>query len=778
MLRSLEIHALRGATKPFILEFETSKKIAILYGGNGTGKSTICDALELISSDAIGSLDGKGIGRTAPFWHSTGLEAKDLSVVVTTSKGEWTAKVVKTKVVVTPNQPRLQVKILRRSQLLDLIATQPKNRFDAVRPFLDIDAVEASEASLRRLIEQERKGREVAVARIEENRSAVEDFWREAGEPGADPITWARAESQKDVANAEAQIASLENLIESISKVAHENSRLMADREALASAKGLYLRTTEEVVQEEAKISADASELVRVLDAASAYIRTKDIINECPVCGSAENASGLLLQIEQRLHGIRALRAALDEQDKAKRSLDSIQGQVDRQSTNLLDTARNLAVKLTDVNSLPQNVEIPATMLAAAPIVLSPTGTEADRLLDIGELAKDASGLLESLKDTADQLREDIGFLQTLQRAIATYDENYAAQQDLDVLIPRLEKALAEMEDVRRKFVDSILSRIATRVGELYEAIHPKEGLSKVSLLLDPAKRASLEIAAPFPGAADVPPGAYFSESHLDTLGLCIWLALAEMGDAKQTILVLDDVIASVDEQHAERIVELLYDVAQKFQYCVYTTHYRPWREKYRWGWLQNGQCQFVELLTWEHSTGMRHTKHVPPVEELRGLLAADPPSPQQTCASSGVILEAILDFLTELYECSVPRRRGKPNLGDLLTSINKKLRNALKIERREVDSAGNETYTPTELGPILVGLQQLAQTRNIFGCHFNELAQVIPERDAIDFARSVLNLADLLIDTDCGWPKSDKSGMYWANSQQTRRLYPLKQPS
>jgi hypothetical protein len=48
-----------------------------------------------------------------------------------------------------------------------------------------------------------------------------------------------------------------------------------------------------------------------------------------------------------------------------------------------------------------------------------------------------------------------------------------------------------------------------------------------------------------------------------------------------------------------------LYDVAAKFEHCICTTHYKPWREKYRWGLLRKGECQFVELLPWGHATGI-----------------------------------------------------------------------------------------------------------------------------------------------------------------------------
>ena len=184
------------------------------------------------------------------------------------------------------------------------------------------------------------------------------------------------------------------------------------------------------------------------------------------------------------------------------------------------------------------------------------------------------------------------------------------------------------MQTERRQFVDNILKQVASRVGELYEAIHPGEGLNQISLALDPDKRASLEIFSHFPAATAAPPGAYFSESHLDTLGLCIWLALAEMNDPKNTILVLDDVIASVDEPHLNHAVDLLYDLAQNFEHCIYTTHYKPWSEKSAGDGCATGSA--ISSIWGPGATRpVQHGRSVPPIDELPELLAAPQPSPQ-----------------------------------------------------------------------------------------------------------------------------------------------------
>ena len=103
MLKRLEISALRGATRKFCLDFEADKTITIIYGENGSGKSTICDAVELLANGKIGSLEGKGLGRTEGYWHSTGAKASDMAVMLASTRGQWSAKVVRGKVMVSPN---------------------------------------------------------------------------------------------------------------------------------------------------------------------------------------------------------------------------------------------------------------------------------------------------------------------------------------------------------------------------------------------------------------------------------------------------------------------------------------------------------------------------------------------------------------------------------------------------------------------------------------------------------------------------------------------------
>jgi hypothetical protein len=222
----------------------------------------------------------------------------------------------------------------------------------------------------------------------------------------------------------------------------------------------------------------------------------------------------------------------------------------------------------------------------------------------------------------------------------------------------------------------------------------------------------------------------------------------------------------------------MIYNVSEPFAHCVLTTHYLPWREKFRWGWLKNGECQLIELGEWSMNGGIVSSKSTPRIDILRKLLSEANPEAQLVTGCAGVVLEAVLDFLTRTYECAVPRRRTKPTVGDLLPAINKKLRAALRVEIHDNPLPAGGVAPTMMLGDAVNKIEKFAQLRNIMGCHFNELAFHLKDATGIEFGKTVLELADGLLHPDHGWPASDKSGEYWSNGSKSRRLFPFKQPS
>jgi len=764
-LRQLSIAHLRGSVSPFSMPFEKGKKLTVVYGENGTGKSTICDAFEFLGNGRVGSLENRGLGRPNKYWPSLGKSAADVLVTLETVDGaSCTANLVKTDIVVNPDANRPKVEVLRRSQILSLIEAKPGERYNAISRFINVSGIETSENNLRQLIQSLTKNRDVAVARVQENEDSITQFWTSAGKPGEDALTWAKSEAKRDPNAADAETTALAAVQRAYANLSGFPSQLNEATDSLDSAKTKDDEARTALEKCAASVSADAKEVVKILESARDYYRAHSEPELCPLCESAENAAGLGAKIDEKLSNFSAVQTA---------------------NVNLAQASANLRRAGDRLKQLQENFqnchkafeEAHKALPLAEDVPLCPSACPT-------ELGKLAAWLEKTFSfpaswKTAETDRQDSKrFLATLKQALETYLLNTEAQKELDALIPNLEAAHTVVVEERQKFTDSILSKIATEVGRLYEAVHPGEGLNQISLELDPKKRASLKMGASFCGKTGTPPQAYFSESHLDTLGLCVFLALAALDGPEDTILVLDDVLASVDEPHVERLIEMLYAEAAKFRHCIITTHYRKWKEMLRWGWLQHKQCHFIELTKWTNTQGLMLIRSVPDPESLRSLLADSPSDPQLVCAKAGVILEAALTFLSQLYECKVPHRvSNQYTLGDLLPSINKKLRTALTVEVLKTDESGAPNYHSKPLGPILDELQRIAQVRNVFGCHFNTLSFELLDSDAIGFGEHVLLLIDALADPIAGWPKSNKSGTYWANSGETRRLHPLLQP-
>jgi hypothetical protein len=663
--------------------------------------------------------------------------------------------------------PRPRIELLRRQRVLDLIKAAPAERYEAIKRFIDIAAFETSEEALRKQSKSLRD--ECAAAEQAEGQSLQElqDFYEAAGEPsGLNAVTWAKQKIDEPMTNLDGDIAAIGKLRTAFEGLAAFPERATTRKKALLETEEALAKAEKELLAAANAATGSAADTLELLEAGSKYLHDHPDVVECPLCRSQENAVGLAKALAVRLADLEALRSATGKRRQCATALTAAQSAMTLLNADYADAvdayerARGSHAWSAEV-ALP--IDAPGADLFSISVWLEGNKTTA-----------------QSWPAVEASWRDEKKFVQTLSAANDRYERNLATRTQLAALVPRLEEALKHCMEQRQVFTNKIIGEIAQEVGRLYEQVHPGEGLDKIALPLDPKKRASIELEARFLGQ-DAPPQAYFSQSHLDTLGVCVFLALASREQPDETILILDDVLGSADEPHVERVVGMVYAVSEKFRHTLVTTHYRPWRERFRWGSLKPGQpCQFVELTQWGITDGISRVGCLPEIDLLKGLLAQTPPDTQSICGKAGVILEYALDYLTLCYECRVPRRYGSPyTLGELLSAIDKKLRDALSVEIRDglTDSKAASTKT-IKLKPILDELSRIAQVRNALGAHFKSISFDLLDQDAISFAKLVVQLVDALSHPDHGWPTNDSSGSYWRNNGDSRRLHPLKKPS
>ena len=79
-LRTLRIKKFRGSTRDFTIKFDPKKSLTLIYGENGSGKTTICDAFDFLGNGKVGSLEGRGLGQIRPYWPALGTSSADILV--------------------------------------------------------------------------------------------------------------------------------------------------------------------------------------------------------------------------------------------------------------------------------------------------------------------------------------------------------------------------------------------------------------------------------------------------------------------------------------------------------------------------------------------------------------------------------------------------------------------------------------------------------------------------------------------------------------------------
>jgi len=159
-IQRLDVRGFRGVHTQTSLLF--LGRSVLLFGENGTGKSSFVDALEKLFTGRVSTLDGRAQGlssdRHGPHIHNS---VNTLSIAVTFDDPGTTTFALRANANGLPSDireyltsARENLYILRRRQVLEFIESLPRDRYAKLRPFLPLTEVDAVENALRQASEK------------------------------------------------------------------------------------------------------------------------------------------------------------------------------------------------------------------------------------------------------------------------------------------------------------------------------------------------------------------------------------------------------------------------------------------------------------------------------------------------------------------------------------------------------------------------------------------------------------------------------------------------
>jgi len=608
---------------------------------------------------------------------------------------------------------------------------------------------------------------------IAESNETLENAWIEEGQPAESYLNWAEAQATIDISDLTVEAQKYSNLKSKWSNILSKYESYLAVKETFRVAQ-LDLQSKDSDL-ETAKIQNEANDvsLLELLEKAKNHIEHREDIDVCPVCSNDMEKDEVLESLSSRISTMSVLKTAYDAHALSKRNFDQKKAIVDREILAL-------NILLIDYRNLISEFAIT-------------TPTISDFTSSLGDNAETNISIFITNKSYLDDLNavinrnEEKKSKELSQHNLITSQfysifRNKIKAEKLQSLAGALTNTLEIVESSRKEFIETELDLISEEVDRLYSSLHPGEQIGNIKLFLKPNAQSSLVLGGSFHTETQVAPQSLYSESHLDTLGVCIFMALAKKYGDENTILVLDDVMMSVDENHLDRFIELLHSESVNFGHILVTTHYRPWRDRYRNNRAPGGRVHFLELRNWTIENGIKVYNGKLILEELKQLVTNQDDFHRENIASTaGRMLENILDYLTLKFQCKLARKpKNDYTLSELINGFPTTLLRVLKVEHLSKDASGvYADISKTEvLQPIIDKLKGLNAVRNQVGAHFNFDGSLVSDTDVLEFGNTVIELADLLICPDSGnLPTNNSSGSFWRSSSGSVRLYPLISP-
>ena len=679
-LTKITATAFRGVpgTLPIVLDHGES---LLLLGANGTGKSSISDALEWYFTGRVEHLSREGRGDALRNWFAATRTETTVEVETTGSLG-GRATIGAGAPEACREAAEHEIFLLRGHTLAEFIERPKAEKWRTINDLLGLGAVDQLRLDLQRA--RNDLGRELEDAQNQEKLHAA--ALTMALEPDATTLSPAGIVEAISRKCAAAGLEAPDSWEKAIDPTWHGGATgtteaTTAVRIGVIAAEvrvggPLSVAAVPVAMDSITQWNEMCEDLNRPDVSYIAMLRSADDVlrrsprGECPLCGQPVDTDALRANVERLLTELQEASNRFDgAREDVLKQISALNGaeawRSERRTKAAIAGVQLAAIPASPTAALSHALHsyspIDAELVKSYTSELQAWDSEAVVILD---------GAIPAASDPREQIRWDVA--KACQQAGVWNGARIRADSARRAweLADGIFQAYQERQG---RHLRKILTSISDRVADIYEFLHPDEGIGAASVELWGEK--GLEVAVEFHGRRARPPHGVLSESHLNSLAIALFLAMAMTFNNRLAFVVLDDVMSSFDTGHRDRLAELLATKFDDRQLIVLTHDHRFFERMSRIApsWHRE------QFTSWSFNEGPRTTAYAPGdlLDAARHCITVD--DPVGAAQKGRRSLEELLQEICEALEAPLPFRRGARNDRRDLTELMKGVRRCLR---------------------------------------------------------------------------------------------------
>ena len=783
----IEIHNIRGIPN---LTVRPEGDNFVISGPNGSGKSAIVDAIDFLLSGSVTRLTGEGTGdihlrdygkhiKSSPedVWVRAEVEIPNYGLVIIERHIRNPFKLIysnqgaKQHLKEIENYAKLGQHIITRREIIRFVLSKPSSRAEMMSNLLDLMMIERYRERLLRAknkLKQELEkqtgivtsAKDLILSTTEEENfdktRLLEIINEQRKILGGSSFTDIDSNILRDIESPVSQTADrpfeIEEIHDTINQIAILISSQSLERISHTSKKL-------QISVEQANSINDFKRSVEIKSVVDEGILLIDSDGSCPLCDNEWSSGSLKKYLLKK-------QKDLEKPNSVAHKIFQLQSIIFGEIHNIVSQLQKLVlitdfVKLTsEKNELLRWID---DLESLAGFIGTPFDNDFAVYSNFDELERLFSTdreeqMLDKLrfaisekfvepKELEDAYALLIQLQENLEYWVASLDDEKKCAKSARIG----ERILDSLEMAMKNQLERLYEEISVRFSDLYRQLHGSDEQDFEARFARDGP--ALRIETDFYNQGQHPPAALHSEGHQDSMGFALHLAIREyLTHGNLNLLVLDDIMMSIDSSHRKQVCKLLRTLSGDTQFII-TTHDKAWAHHLRSEGVVT-KSRMMEFYGWNLDTGPRVYTGVDIWDKIQLDLEKD-----DVVAAAGRLRNGLEQFFEDVCDALEGRVRyrssGLYELGDFLSAAVGQTRKLLG-QAKVTETANGNSQNADTASELAESISEAYAKTNAEGwiinrsLHYNNWANISSSElsSVVDTFRV---LSNLFVCEDCG---------------------------